>query len=274
MEQALNLPTIGILGVGVIGTALAHGFATAQPAYPLLLSSLDKKNMINLAARFPHRVRLANHNQQLLDEADWLILALPPAQGEAILQPLRFRPEHKVINLLADKSLEQITSWIGSTSLLAHMVPLPFVAQHIGPIVIYPHSEELIGLISPLGQVIVVNSPHEVHVLQAITALMAPFDTLMDHIVQWADQNGVDEMSAKAYTAAFLGAICQQVAQAPAGRLHELSNEMTPGGLNAMAKEYIGHRNAFTAWIDALNPVMERLEVTSSVSRAKTSKNA
>ena len=259
MKQSTNHISIGILGVGVIGSALARGFATAQPAYHLVLSSFDKENMIELAACFPERVRLAADNQQALDEADWIILALPPAQGETILQALHFRSDHKVINLLADKSLEQIAQWIGPTALLAHAVPLPFVAKHLGPIVIYPQSDELVRLMSPLGQVVVANTPHEVHVFQAITSFMAPFDTLLDEIVRWAGENGVEEMAAKAYTTAFFGAICQQVAQAPEGRLHELANEMTPGGINAMAKDYISRNNAFSVWIEALNPVMERL---------------
>ncbi|MCL2726872.1 MAG: NAD(P)-binding domain-containing protein [Bacteroidales bacterium] len=209
MEQPATLPTIGILGVGVIGSALARGFATAQPKYPLLLSSLDKGNMIELAAAFPERIKMAENNQQVLDKADWLIFALPTAQGEAILRALRFRPEHKVINLLADKNLKQIAEWIGPTAILAHIVPLSFVAQHFGPIVLYPHHEELIRLIAPLGELVVAKNPHEVHVFQAITGLMASFDTLLDNIVCWAETHGVDEMSAKAYTAAFFGAICR-----------------------------------------------------------------
>ena len=260
MTPTTNLPTIGILGVGVIGSALVRGFATAQPEYPLVLSSLDKENMTALYASFPERVRLASNNQQLLDEADWVILALPPAKGKTVLQELSFRPNHKVINLLADKSLTQIAAWIGSTALLAHMVPLPFIAQHIGPIVIYPFSDDLYQLMAPLGEVIVAQNPHEVHVFQAITALMAPFDTLLDGIVQWAGKQGVEEMLAKAYTAAFFGAICQQVASVPTGRLHELTNEMTPGGLNALAKEYIQMNSAFSPWVEALDPVMARLD--------------
>ncbi|MCL1874081.1 MAG: NAD(P)-binding domain-containing protein [Clostridiales bacterium] len=259
MKQINELPTIGILGVGVIGSALARGFATCQIAYPLLLSSLDQTNMVELAASYPKRIRLASDNQQVLDEADWLILALPPAKGEEILLNLSFSPRHKVINLLADKSLEQIAAWIGSTALLAHMVPLPFVARHLGPIVIYPHLEELARLMAPLGQVVAAQTPHEVHVLQAITALMAPFDTLLAEIVCWAGANGVEEMPAKAYTVAFFGAICQQVAEVPSGRLRELADEMTPGGLNAMAKDHINQHNAFKPWVAALDPVMERL---------------
>ena len=259
MEQTTIRPTVGIIGVGVIGSALTKGFATAQPACSMLLSSRSKENMTQLAAEFPEHVRLATDNQQVLDEADWVILAIPPAQGETILKSLRFRPENKVINLMADKSLEKIAGWIGKTALLAHMVPLPFAAQHLGPIVIYPHSEELFNLMSPLGQIVVAKNPHEVHVLQSITALMAPFDTLLDEIVRWAGDNGVEEMPAKAFTTAFFGAICQQVAQAPAGRLGELANEMTPGGLNAMAKESIGRNQGFSLWSEALKPVIERL---------------
>ena len=258
-SENTNKPTIGIIGVGVIGSALAKGFATAQPPCSLLLSSRSKDNMIHLAAEFPELLRLAADNQQVLNEAEWVILAIPPAQGETILRSLRFRPENKVINLMADKSLEKIAGWIGQTALLAHIVPLPFIAQHIGPIVIYPQSEELFNLLSSLGQIVVAKNPHEVHVLQSITALMAPFDTLLDEIVRWAGENGVEEMPAKAFTTAFFGAICQQVAQVPAGRLSELANEMTPGGLNAMAKEYISKNQGFNLWAEALKPVIERL---------------
>ena len=262
MEQNISQPTIGIIGVGVIGSALAKGFATAQPACSLLLSSRSKENMTQLSVDYPEHVRLATDNQQVLDEADWVILCIPPAQGETILKSLRFRPENKVVNLMADKSLEKIAGWIGHTALLAHIVPLPFVAQHLGPIVIYPQSEELYDLMAPLGQIVVAENLHEVHVLQSITALMAPFDTLLDVIVRWAGDNGVEEMAAKAYTTAFFGAICQQVAQAPAGRLSELANEMTPGGLNAMAKEFIGKNQGFNIWAEALKPVIERLSAS------------
>ena len=259
MEQTTNLPTIGILGVGIIGSALAKGFATAQTPYPLLLASLDRENMTQLASSFPERVRLANNNQQLLDEAEWIILALPTAQGEAILRPLRFRPEQKVINLLADKSLDQIAEWIGPTASLSHIVPLPFVSEHQGPIVIYPYSDDLFQLLSPLGEIVPAGSPHEVHVFQAITGLMAPFHTLLDSIVHWAGENGVEEMAAKAYTAAFFGAMCRQVAQASRGKLHELSNEMTPGGINAMAKELLAINNAFAPWVESLSKALLRL---------------
>ena len=262
MKQTTIMPTVGIIGVGVIGSSLAKGFATAQPAYPLLLSSLDKENMIQLSADFPEHVKLADNNQQVLDEADWVILAIPPALGETILKSLRFRPENKVINLMADKSLEKIAGWIGQTALLAHMVPLPFVAQHLGPIVIYPQSDELYNLMSPLGQIVIAKNLHEVHVLQSITALMAPFDTLLDEVVRWAGENGVEEMPAKTYATAFFGAICQQVAQAPAGRLSELTNEMTPGGINAMAKDYIGSNQGFSLWAEALKPVIKRLSAS------------
>ncbi|MCL1974049.1 MAG: NAD(P)-binding domain-containing protein [Bacteroidetes bacterium] len=254
-----KLPVIGILGIGVIGSALAHGFATADPPYPLLLSSLDKRNMTALASSFPERITLATDNQQMLDRADWVILAIPPAQSESILRSLRFRPDHKVINLLADKSLEQIAEWIGPTALLAHMVPLSFVSQHFGPIVVYPRSQELIRLMAPLGEIIVAGSPLQVHVFQSITGLMASFDTLLDYIVHWAGDQGVEELSAKAYATSFFGALCKQAAQATAERLHELAGEMTPGGINAMVKRHLEEHNSLKNWIEALNPVMARL---------------
>jgi len=255
-----NLPTIGFLGTGVIASALVEGFCQADTAYPLIVSPRNAEKAAALAAKYPRRVRVAADNQQVLDEADWLILAVVPSKGEEILRALHFRPEHKVINLLSDKSLPQIAAWIGPTQLLVHMVPLPYVAQRIGPIALYPPNREVTELVAPLGQIVAVESAQEIKVLAAITALMAPYYTLLQQIVAWSGGEGLEEMPAKTYTAAFFGALSHLALAAEPGGLLMLSQEMTPGGLNEMAKNYIEAQHGFGCWVEALDPVLKRLQ--------------
>jgi pyrroline-5-carboxylate reductase len=140
------------------------------------------------------------------------------------------------------------------------MVPLPFASRRIGPIAIYPPQEEVERLFAPLGQVVSVRTAREIHVLAAITALMAPYYTLLNELVNWCGSYGVEELPAKAYTTALFSAMTQLVEDAQEGRLARMAETMTPGGLNHMTKQYLLAHNAFKPWVESLEPVMERLE--------------
>lgn len=262
-------PTIGFVGTGVIASALVRGLCRAGAPYPIIVSPRNREHAAALAQEFPTQVRVAASNQQVLDEAQWLLLAVVPAQGEQILRALRFRPAHKIINLLSDKSLPQIAAWTAPAQVLAHMVPLPFVAQHLGPIAIYPPHPEVQQMFAVLGQIIAVDNARDIHVLGAITALMAPFYTLLAQIVAWGGGYGLEEATVQAYSSGFFAALAQLAAQATPEALRRLADEMTPGGLNDMAKTYLSQHNAFALWTQALEPVMQRLEPSASATPDK-----
>jgi pyrroline-5-carboxylate reductase len=256
-----HFPTIGFIGTGEIASALVTGICShTDMPHPVIISPRNAARAAALKDAFPEQVTIAIDNQEVIDKADWVILAIVPHIGEQILKKLHFRPEHKVINLLSDKSLDQIRAWIGPTEVLIHMVPLPFAARRIGPIAIYPPQSEVERIFAPLGQIVSVETAREIHVLAAITALMAPYYTLLHELVTWCGSYGVDELSAKAYTTSLFSAMNQLADDAEEGRLARMAEIMTPGGLNYMAKQYLLTKNAFNPWAEALDPVMDRLE--------------
>ena len=109
-----QLPTLGFVGTGAITTAMVTGFCSraADVPYPIVVSPHYEKNAAKLKADYPDRVTVADSIQAVVDAADWVILAVLPEAGEEVCRSLRFRPAHKIINVMFDKTVEQIAAWI------------------------------------------------------------------------------------------------------------------------------------------------------------------
>lgn len=255
-----QLPTIGFIGTGTIATALVTALCRENlPAYPIVVSPQYEKNAAYLQATYPQRVTVAENLQQVADSADWLFLAVLPSAGEEVCRAINFRPEHKIINLISDKTLPQLREWIGPTEILVHMIPLSFVANTRGPIVLCPYQAEVEALIAPIGQVVAVDDRRQAAVFAAVTALAASFFSLENQVMDWAIGEGVPEDKAKLYTTEFFRALAGQGCACELPRLRELAEEMTPGGVNFIAKQYLQQHDGFELWTESLAPCMEML---------------
>ncbi len=256
-----DLPTLGFIGTGTLTTALVTGFCAraSQTPYPIVLSPRSKENAAKLKAAYPDRVEVAESMQEVVDRSDWVMLAVLPGAGEEVCRSLRFRPDHKVINFMSDKTLPQIRAWIGETAVLAHMVPLTFNAFCDGPIVLSPPNPEAAEIFGHIGRVLQLEERYHAAVLAAVTGCVAPFFTLMDTLSQWAASQGVPEDLAARYVTGFFGAVCQEAAGLDAAGLHRMADTATPGGINYMVKDYLTQREGFQMWAEAMEPAIQRL---------------
>jgi len=250
---------IGFIGTGVITSALVTGFCSGRDLdHRIYLSPRNAERAAELAAKF-ESVTVTASNQEVLDKSEWVVLAVVPKLGEEIIRPLSFRENHRVINLMSDRKLEEIADWIGKTRTLVHMVPLPFAARRIGPIAIYPNNREVAELFAPLGKIIGVDDVKQIQVLAAVTALMSSYYGLLWEVVKWGEKEGLSRKESIDYTTAFFEALSFQARCVQDGDLGRIAGEMTPGGLNEMALRAIKEQGGFELWVRALDPVLARL---------------
>jgi pyrroline-5-carboxylate reductase len=259
MKKNGNLPSLGFIGTGAINSALVKGFCRSDaPAYPIFVSPQYQEKAAELQALFPERVTVAGSIQEVADSSDWLFVAVLPQAAAEVYGKTQFRPDHKVINLIPQCSFAQIKDWIGATDILAHIIPLVFVADVRGPIVLCPPLERVEALLRPLGDIVAVESRREAAWLQDITGLEAAFFTLLDDIAAWATAQGLDTELARSYTASFFTALAALGQAVSVKRLHELADEFTPGGLNELAKAYLSSTGALGHWTKALEKIAVR----------------
>lgn len=248
---------IGILGVGVIGSAVVHGFCMKQdPEHELFISPRSKTASLELEEGY-EQVTRCESNQEVLNRSDIIIISVLPHRGLEILEELSFRKDHKVINLMSDKKLEDIKAVIGETATLVHVVPLSFIAKRNGPIALYPKDETIMQLLDKLGDVVAVDSIEKIKAMAAITGLMTSYYSLMNQVANWGEVNGLNTEESRHYTTTFFEALSKH------GQDHHLptlATEMTPGGLNEMALNHLKKEEAFKPWVEVLDPIMERLK--------------
>lgn len=250
---------IGFIGTGVISSALVKGFCYGKDLdHKIYVSPRNAERAAALAADFEN-VAVAGSNQEVLDRSEWVVLAVVPKFGEEIIRPLSFREDHRVINLMSDRKLPEIASWIGKTRTLVHMVPLSFAAIRTGPIAIYPNDRDVAELFAPLGDIIGVDNVSQIEAIAAITGLMSSYYRLLWEIVKWGEGEGLSSKEATSYTAAFFEALSFRVRHTEGGELCRLAEEMTPGGLNEMALLSIQEQGGFEPWINTLDPIITRL---------------
>lgn len=251
--------TIGFIGTGIISSYVVTGFCkSGREGIDIIVSPRSRDKSAALAAEFPQMVRVARDNQQVVDEAEWIFIAVLPEQALDVIRELTFTPEKKVINLVPMLDFQKVREIAGPLKLLVDVVPLPFCSRGIGPVVLNPPVDEVKELLSAIGTVVAVERPEQMALLRTVTALMSPYYMLLAKMVGWCCDNGLDEPTARAYVTSFTGALSQVAADWPEP-LEDLAGEMTPGGLNWQALEYLKGQDNFAEWQKALQDVLERI---------------
>jgi len=250
---------IGLIGTGIIGSAVAEGFCSCEEAdLHLWISPRTKAKAEALRARYPERITVAQTNQEIADAADWIILAVLPAQAAEVLAAIHFTPDQKLISLVSKLDREEALQLTGPLAVFEDVVPLPFAARRLGPSVIYPPSPETEELLSLISDVVPVRTAQEMAVLRTVTAVMSSYYMLLADITEWCCREGMEEPAARAYTTDFFGTLSRMAADYP-GPLRELALEMTPGGLNWQALNELQEDGSLAAWTDTLAHILTRV---------------
>lgn len=139
-------------------------------------------------------------------------------------------------------------------------MPLPTVAQRLGPTAIFPPDGVARKLFDRLGVAIEIESEREFLALWASTAAMASYFALMDAIHSWLTRQGVPGTTAREYTAMLFEGL-SRVPRESKTPLAELADEFkTKGGLNEQMAAQLRDAGALDAWPSALDAILARIE--------------
>jgi len=249
---------IGILGTGIIASAIVTGFCKKKTGHKFFLSPRNSKKATALAAEFSEVVVCAS-NQEVIDNAEWVLICLLKKDFTA-LNEIKFRNDQKVINISAEMRLPDLREMIGETVLLTHVIPLPFIAAGYGPLLVYPEITEVGDLFAPVSDVHYSHTQADVHTLQIITGLMSSFNMLMHEIVAFSDEQGIRHDVSVKFLCSLFTALCSRAAGTPDCDLYDLAHEMTPGGYNEQALNELNGNGAIKAWRTALDHLLERMQ--------------
>jgi pyrroline-5-carboxylate reductase len=251
---------LGFIGTGTISAAIVRGLGLEFGERAAIhLSPRSESVAAALAFEFPH-VRVAGSNQAVLDASDVVMLAVRPQVAREVIPPLRFRPDHHVISLIATLSLETLGDLVAPAQSITKAVPLPAVALGRGATAIYPPDPVAAGLFGRTGTAIQVDDPAMFDMLTAATATMASYFAFADSIASWLTANGIAASESRRYVAAILDGLAATTAEQPETSFAELAVEhATLGGLNEQLAKHLADRGLAADMGSGLDAILTRI---------------
>ena len=251
---------IGFIGTGDITEAIVTGLISSDyPVSEIILSERSHAKSARLAAA-DKRVRVTSSNQQIVDEADLVFLAVRPQIAEQVIRPLNFRAGQNVASLIATVTFESLMDWIGAEVRITRSIPLPAVATRRGVTAIYPADDQLESFYAALGTVVVAQSLDEFDAYAAASALMELYFGVMETASDWLRGQGTSPQNAQSYLTKIFLELSRKADSAPQADFATLrDHHSTPGGLNQQMFEDFSELGGTQALTGALENVAKRI---------------
>jgi pyrroline-5-carboxylate reductase len=261
ISMDLSQLTLGFVGTGKIGSAVARGFARCSPAPRIVVSPRSADKAAALLAEFPGIVTIALDNAEVVEKADVIFWGLLPGVAREELPALPFRPEHLIISMMAAIDYAETTSLAGvvPAANVVRTVPLPSAAKRSGPILMYPPHPRAKELLSFVGTCCECRMEDEMKPMISLTGHISAFYELERVSHQFMIANGVGEQAARDFVASFYSSLAQ-AALSSTDPFDELRDEAaTPGGLNEQSVTALVASEHYRLHEQSLGSLLDRL---------------
>ena len=247
---------IGFIGTGEIATAMVAGLA--NQGHQITVSKRNVGHSAKLADRF-NEVTVAN-NQAVLDDSDFICLALMKDVAEAVLPTLKFKDDQRIVSVMVDVDLDSLQSLCAPATDISITIPLPFIETGKCPLPVYPDTGSIRELYGERNMILPLNSQVALNAHFAATAMASGMIAQMQTLSTWlADLTG-DATAAEIYVVGMLGGCASSLPVDGQQRLSEALQALsTEGGLNATLRAHLDNAGVQAALIEGLDSFRLRL---------------
>lgn len=247
--------TIGFIGVGEIAEAIIEGLAASEEPPPVVTSPRGRERSASLTSRFPEFVSVAASNQDVVDAADTVVLAVLPQQLAEVAGPLAFRDDQVVVSALAGVPIAEVVAAVGAPVTVVRAIPMPPVRNRAVPTVVTPEHPAASALFDRTGGTLAVADEEELAVFSAATGAVSGFLQYLSVVCDWTEEQGVPRESGQRFLRGLFGALAPAIRDESTPIADVVTAHETPGGLNEQLRLEVFD----DAGTDALSGALDRL---------------
>ncbi|MFK7766302.1 MAG: NAD(P)-binding domain-containing protein [Mariniblastus sp.] len=246
----------GFIGTGAITEAFITGMINVgSHNEAVLVSSRSTERSKRLAEKFPN-VKVIEDNQAIVDQCDWVFVAVLPEQSRELIKSLSFGSDQKIISMVAGLELEELTKICQPAESVFRIIPLPPVELGLGPMPLCPPDAEVESFLEKISTPIPVESENQFSTFSAASAIMATHYETMATVARWINSKDVPPAAAAGYTTAIFGGLSELASKCDWSSLQALpGHSQTPGGLN----EQVLHELQALKWFDQVSGRLDRI---------------
>ena len=249
---------LGFIGTGHITTSVIEGIFKSKLKFKkIFISPRNKLIAKKLSKRFK-KISISNNNQQLIDNSDWIFLAITPKVGKKILKTLNFKKTKKIISFISTIKIKELKKIIQNKN-ITRVIPLPFIGMRKGPVIICPADKKVEFFFNHLGTTVVIKNEKLSKGFWATSSFMASFYNLIFITNKWLITKGVKKKEADMYVRELFYALSADSLNKKKISLGKLvKDSQTPGGTNAYVINNLKKNKFYEIQKKALNNIFKK----------------
>ncbi|MEV0318857.1 NAD(P)-binding domain-containing protein [Streptomyces sp. NPDC050658] len=235
---------IGIIGVGEIGRALVEGLCDGSgPAPEVLLSPRGARTAAELSEQY-EGVHVCADNQQVVDRAELVIIAVRRQDRHEALEGLRVDATKTVVNVMAGVPNDDLRATLATDAPLVRAIPLPSVRERRSVTVTYPSHPAVDAFFKQLGGALPVADEAAFDVFSTLTGTLTTHYAYLAALTSWAAGHGIPAADAERYVRGLFQAVGRALADETRSLQRLAADHETPKGNNERIR---------TTWFDRAN---------------------
>ncbi len=256
----VTIMKLGFIGAGKITSSVIAGISKSKISYKkILISKRNKNNSANLRKKFK-KVFIINKNQEIIDNCDWIFLAVTPTVGNKIIKELKFRSNQTIISFISTISIAQLKKAIKVKAKIVRAIPLPPISIKKGPVPICPPNKKVKAFFDKIGTTIEIKNEKLSINFWSTSGMMAPFYRLLSTMTEWLVKKGVKRDNAQKYiTSLFLALSEDAVVNSKKDLKYLVKDSQTPKGLNEQGVKELTKAGFYKSLDKTLNSIHKRL---------------
>ncbi len=251
---------LGFIGCGKIASSVITGISKSSIKYnKIYISERNKKISKTLKKRYK-KIFIEKNNQKIVDNSNWIFLAITPSVGEKIIKNLRFKSNQTIISFISTITITELKKMIKVKANIVRAIPLPPISLKKGPVPICPPNKKVKSFFDKIGSTVEINNEKLSINFWSTSGMMASYYEMLKIMSDWLIKKGVKKPDAQKYiTSLFLALSEDALINSEKDLKYLVKESQTPRGLNEQGLKEMKKKGVYKSIISTLNSIHKRL---------------
>ena len=251
---------LGFIGTGKIASSVITGICGSSIKYSkIFVSSRNSKIAKGLKKKFK-KISIEKDNQKIVDNSNWVFLAVTPTVGEKIIKKLKFKSNQTVISFISTITIPELKKMIKTKVDIVRAIPLPPISLKKGPVPICPPNKKVKNFFDKIGSTVEIKNEKLSINFWSTSGMMASYYEMLKIMSDWLVNKGIKRLDAQKYITALFLALSEDAVENSKKELKYLVKEsQTPKGLNEQGLREMNKKGVYRSVIKTLNTIHKRL---------------
>ena len=251
---------LGFIGTGKISSSVITGICGSSIKYSkIYISSRNNKISKVLKKKFK-RISIEKDNQKIVDNSNWVFLAVTPTVGEKIIKNLKFSSSQTIVSFISTITIPVLKNMIKVKADVVRAIPLPPISLKKGPVPICPPNKKVKNFFNKIGSTVEIKNEKLSINFWSTSGMMASYYEILKIMSDWLVKKGIKRLDAQKYiTNLFLALSEDAVVNSKKELKYLVKESQTPKGLNEQGLKEMNKKGVYKSVISTLNSIHKRL---------------